>query len=97
MNPTLQDTLEALVDGLARELAVKGAANIVAEVAKQGAAKADDPLLSVVQAASRLGLSETTVRTLTKAGILKRARGLRDIRIRQSVVDRYGTEQDAAS
>lgn len=51
-----------------------------------------DPLLTCAQAGKRLGMSHSTVRQLVNIGKLKRAPGLIDIRIRQSVVDAYGKD-----
>lgn len=50
----------------------------------------DDPLLTVEQSSKRLGVGRDKVYELVRAGLLKKARGITDIRIRQSVLDAYG-------
>lgn len=59
------------------------------EFVQKHAGTGSDPLLTCEQAGKRLGLSRTTVRQLVTTGKLRRAPGLVDIRIRQSVVDQY--------
>lgn len=52
-----------------------------------------DPLLNTRQIAERLDLSETKVRELVAGGYLKKAPGMTEIRVRQSVVDAFGKEK----
>lgn len=91
MNAELQTTLDALVEGLAAELATKGADKIIAEVDARRKAKASDPLLTVREAAEDTGLSESSIRNLVSAGIIPKAKGLAEIRIRKSQLDKYAT------
>ncbi len=52
--------------------------------------KTDDPLLTVKEIAARLRIGETSVRQIINSGALKRAKGISDMRVRESVVNAYG-------
>ena len=49
-----------------------------------------DPLLSAARGAKLIGLSETTVRQLMKAGRIECAPGLNELRARKSAFQAYG-------
>lgn len=77
------------LDLLADEIAARSAPKIAAKLLEVLPAQAN-PLFTVKQAAAHTGLSQTTIRDLVKAGALKKAAGLKDTRIRRSVLDAYG-------
>lgn len=84
---------EAMVEDLAEDLAKRGAEKIVAQVAAQAKLKAENPLMSVRECAEHLGLSESKTRDLVNAGLIKKAPGLKEIRVRKSELDKYGTSE----
>lgn len=49
-----------------------------------------DPLLTVTECAKRIGVGRDKIYELVKAGALLKAPGIREIRIRQSILDAYG-------
>lgn len=81
------------LDQLSTEIAALAApklADLVLAELREKLKLHDDPLLTVAQAAKHMGLHRDTVYRLLKAKVLKKAPGLTDIRIRQSVLDAYG-------
>lgn len=48
-----------------------------------------DPLLTCEQAGKRMGVSGEKVRRLVNAGAIRRVKGFKEIRVKQSVVDAY--------
>jgi len=87
------ELLEKLTDELAAAVVAKAGPKLLAYLDARRAEKQPDPLLTVREIAQRLSLGETTVRQLVELGELQRAKGMTDIRVRQSVVDAYGTKE----
>lgn len=88
---TSADLIEQLTDSLADQVIAKLGPKPIAYLDEQRLKPEENPLLTVREAGQRLGLGETKVRELVELGALHRAPGLLEIRIRQSVVDAYGT------
>lgn len=84
----MSDALKALVEEFAQGVA-KRSLEIIAE---QKFVREKDPLLTTREIGEQLKVSETKARELVNGGFLRRAPGLIEIRVRQSVVDAYGTE-----
>lgn len=82
----LERLLANLIEGTASAVAAR-AMEIIAE---HHFVQQDDPLLTAKEAGQRIGFSDTKIRQLVELGHLKKAPGLIEIRIRQSVVDAYG-------
>lgn len=83
--------LNRLIDSLVEQILAKLGPRLIEWLDERRSKPEADPLLSTPEVAKRLGLSETTVRHLVACGELKKAPGITEIRIRQSVVDAYGT------
>jgi excisionase family DNA binding protein len=84
------ELLSQLTDALAEEVAAKASGKLLAHLNAHRIAAEPDPLLTIVQAAKHLGKSPMTVRRLVEAGELPKARGMKEINIRRSVLDKYG-------
>lgn len=81
------------IDMLSDELVANAGPKLVAHVVKEFGKhlqQAENRIMTVRQAAAHTGLSQTKIRDLVTAGLLKRAPGFAEIRIRQSVLDAYG-------
>jgi len=85
------ELLDQLTDSLADQVIAKLGPKLIAFLDERRVEKKDDPLLTVAEIAKKLHLGETTVRQLVATGALKKAKDLREIRVRESVVDAYGT------
>lgn len=90
MNP---DAISKFTDALADDVLAKLGPKLVAYLDERRTEKLPDPLLSVAEIATRLRLSRPTVYSLFEQGLIKRAKGLKEIRARQSEVDAYATSQ----
>lgn len=86
------EALNSFTDALAEEVVAKAGPKLLAYLDARRLEKQPDPLLTVSQTAARLKLGQTTVYQIVESGDLKRAPGIAEIRIRQSVVDAYGTD-----
>lgn len=75
-------TLDPILEAIAERLAEKTAARLLEQP--------QDKLMTVTEAALYSGLSRQTIRNLVKSGDLKKAKGLKDTRLRRSVLDEYG-------
>lgn len=84
------ELFEKLTDDLAAEVIAKAGPKLLEYLDARRTEKQSDPLLTVREVAQRLRLGETTVRQLVELKELTRAKGISEIRIRQSVVDAYG-------
>lgn len=85
----MSDALSALADEVARLAVPRIAEAVVAEVGRQLRYQ-DDPLMTVLEASAHSGLSQTKIRELVRAKVLKKAPGMDEIRIRRSILDAYG-------
>lgn len=81
--------LDQLSDEIAALTAPKLAVLVMAELGEKLRLH-DDPLLTVPAAAARIGVHKDTLYKLVRARVIKKAPGMTDIRIRQSVLDAYG-------
>lgn len=86
------ELLDKLTDEIAEQVIAKAGPKLLAYLDERRITPAEDPLLTVKESAKRLGVSTGTVRKIVALGELKRARGITDIMIRQSVVDAYGKD-----
>lgn len=73
---------DTLLDALADRIAARLSVHVPTE---------GDPLLTAKEAAKRLRMSPGKFRRLVNANVIKRAKGFEEIRVRQSVVDAYGS------
>jgi excisionase family DNA binding protein len=89
MSDDTQKSWDVFVSALVAAAAPAMAEAVIAKVGDRLRA-ADNPLLTVQQSAKHVGLSPQTIRNLVRSGVLKRAKGLTDIRIRKSELDAYG-------
>lgn len=78
------DALDTFIDALMDRVAVKLAA-LTPHKSAEG-----DPLLTAKEGAKRLRMSPGKFRRLVNAGLIKRAKGFDEIRVRQSAIDDYG-------
>lgn len=86
----MSDALDTLTSAIADEVVAKAGPKLVAYINAHRIAKDPDPLLTVNEAAKRIGLSSSAVRRLVQSGELRRAPGISEIFIKESVVDAYG-------
>ena len=84
--------IEQLIDSLVEQILAKLGPRLLAWLEEHRTAKQPDPLLTAKEAGERLGLSDNKVRELIACGHLIKAPGLIEVRIRQSVVDAFGTK-----
>lgn len=77
------DALDTFLDALADRLAARMSAVVPTK-------DSGDPLLTAKEGATRLRMSPGKFRRLVNAGLIKRAKGFDEIRVRQSVIDDYG-------
>lgn len=87
------ELFDKLTDELAGAVVAKVGPKLLEYLDARRVEKQLDPLLTVRESAKRLRLSEMTVRRLVEGGHLSRAKGVSEIRIRQSEVDAYGTRK----
>lgn len=83
------NALETLADELVAKAGPKLAAAVLAEVRTQLRYQ-DDPLMTVKQASAHTGLSTQKLYDLINAGVIKKAPGMTEIRVRRSNLDAYG-------
>lgn len=86
------ELLDKLTDELAESTVAKIGPKLLTLLRSNAVASQPDPLLTTKEVAARLGVSESKVRELVAGGYLQRAKGMSEIRVRQSVVDAYGTK-----
>lgn len=86
------DLLDKLTDELAEQVVAKIGPKLIAYLDERRT-KQDDPLFTIKQAAAHLGKSPNTIRRLVECGEIVPARGIAEINIRRSVLDKYGTSK----
>lgn len=89
----LSEALRPLSLLIAEQVIEAASPALLERIIAQAANFAPNPLLNVEQAAKRLALSPSTIRTLVHSGAIHRAPDIAEIRIRQSEVDAYGTRK----
>lgn len=85
------NAFETFADQLAAEVVERVAPALLAKLDERALAARPDPLLTVQQASKHLGLSRENIRHLIELGHITKAPGLLEAKIRQSVLDAYGT------
>lgn len=85
------DLINQLIDSLVEQVLARLGPRLIEWLDARRIEKKEDPLLTVREIAKKLRLGETTVRQLVDTGALIKAPGLLEIRVRESVVDNYGT------
>lgn len=86
MSADIDQFTEALADQVIQKLGPK----LIEYLEARRVQPEDDPLLTVKEISAELRVCTTKVRELVHAGLLERAKGLSDIRVRKSVLRAYG-------
>lgn len=88
------DAFCAALEGIADALVAIAAPKMIEKIEAHFEVRAD-PLMTVKEGAVHLGISEQKLRDLIHGGFIKRAPGIAEIRVRQSVLDAYGKPEKA--
>ena len=87
----MSEALDAFTAAVGDAIGQRAHATFVSELRRTLISPPPDPLLTVSEIAARIGLSKPIVYRLIEQGYMKAAEGLDVKRVRQSIVDAYGT------